>query len=56
MVNGSEDQTWELTIRVQVTTMCGWEPDSGDVERYLDDGGVLELVAIDKIQEVTRNG
>jgi len=47
-----KDKTWELTIRVRVTTMCGWEPDTGDVERYLDDGGVLELVAIDNGKEV----
>jgi hypothetical protein len=52
MVNGSEDQTWELTIRVQVTTMCGWEPDHGDVDGWLDGGGVLDLVAIDSVKEV----
>jgi len=46
------DKTWELTIRVRVTTLSGWEPDQGDVEQWLDNGGVLELVAVDSGKEV----
>jgi hypothetical protein len=50
------DKTWELTIRVRVTTMCGWEPDTGDVEQWLDNGDTLELVAIDSCQEANQVG
>jgi hypothetical protein len=47
----NNDQTWELTIRVRVTTMSGWEPESSDVDGWLEDGGALELVAINSVQE-----
>jgi hypothetical protein len=48
----SLDRTFDLTIKVRITTMCGWEPDSEDVQRWLDEGYVLELVEVEKVQEV----
>lgn len=50
-MNSSNDQTWEMNIRVRVTTMNGWEPELSDVDVWLEDGGALELVAIESIQE-----
>jgi len=47
-----QDKTFDLTIKVRVTTMAGWEPDSGDVESWLDNGGTLLLVSVEDIQEV----
>jgi hypothetical protein len=47
----NNDKTWELNIRVRVTTMSGWEPDHGDIEEWLENGGTLELVAIKSVQE-----
>lgn len=44
-------KTWDLTLKVRVTTMAGWEPDTGDVERWLDDGGALLLVSVENVQE-----
>jgi hypothetical protein len=46
------DKTFEITMKVRVTTMAGWEPDSDDVRRWLDDGGTLELVKVEKVEEV----
>jgi len=46
------DQTWELDIRVRVSTMCGWEPEHDDVDGWLDGGGVLELVSVNYVKEV----
>ena len=48
----SKDQAWELNIRVRVTTMCGWQPESSDIEGWLEDGGTLELVAVETVKEV----
>jgi hypothetical protein len=48
----NNDRTWEVTMRVRVTTMCGWEPEGSDIEGWLDDGSSLEFVAVDKVQEV----
>jgi hypothetical protein len=48
----SLDKTFDVTIKVRVTTMAGWEPDRDDIEGWLDEGGVLELVMIENIQEV----
>jgi hypothetical protein len=45
------DKTWDITIRVQVTTLSGWEPDRSDVEEWLEVGGTLELVAIESVKE-----
>lgn len=45
------DKTWELNIRVRVTTVSGWEPESSDVDGWLEDGGALELIAIESVQE-----
>lgn len=47
----TSDKTWDIVIRVRVTTMSGWEPESSDVEGWLDDGGTLELVAINSVKE-----
>jgi hypothetical protein len=47
-----EDKTWELSIRVRVTTLCGWQPDRDDIEGWLENGGVLELVAVDSAKEI----
>lgn len=54
-MNTSKDQTWDMVIRVRVTTMNGWEPELSDVEGWLDDGGTLELVAVDScVEEVSK--
>lgn len=45
------DTTWEMDIRVRVTTMNGWEPESSDVEGWLENGGTLELVAVNSVKE-----
>lgn len=50
----NNDQPWELVIRVRVTTLNGWEPDSDDVNGWLENGGVLELVAIDSAEQKER--
>jgi hypothetical protein len=55
-MNTSKDQAWELNIRVRVTTMSGWEPEYSDVDSWLNDGGVLELVAIESVQEAKQVG
>ena len=46
------DKTFDMTIKVRVTTLSGWEPDRGDIESWLDCGGTLELVEVEKCQEV----
>ena len=46
-----QDKTWEVAIRVKVTTMCGWQPEREDIEGWLDGGGAFELVSIDSVQE-----
>lgn len=48
----SRDETWDITIKVRVTTMNGWEPDRDDVEGWLDSGDALELVVIEDVQKV----
>lgn len=53
MIN--KDQAWDMVIRVRVTTMSGWEPDTGDVDGWLEDGGALELVAIESVQEGSKS-
>jgi hypothetical protein len=50
------DKTWEMTVRVRVTTMSGWEPEGSDVEGWLEDGSTLEFVALDRVQEVKQVG
>jgi len=47
----NNDKTWDMVIRVRVTTMCGWEPDKSDVEGWLEDGDTLELVGVESVQE-----
>jgi hypothetical protein len=52
-----QDKTWDLTIKVRVTTMAGWQPDRDDVEGWLGGGeDVLELVQIENVQEVKQIG
>jgi hypothetical protein len=41
----TNDKTWELNLNVKVTTMNGWEPDRSDIESWLENGGVLELLS-----------
>ena len=48
-----QDKTFDITIKVRVTTMSGWEPGRDDVEGWLANGdSVLELVVIEKVEEV----
>jgi hypothetical protein len=46
------DKTFDITMKVRVTTMSGWEPDNGDIEQWLDEGGTLMLVKVEKMEEV----
>jgi hypothetical protein len=46
------DETFDITIKVRVTTMNGWEPDRTDIEGWLDCGGTLELVSIENVKVV----
>lgn len=52
----NNDKTWDMSIRVKVTTMSGWEPEQSDVEEWLEGGGVLELMEIESVQEATQIG
>ena len=45
------DKTFDLTIKVRVTTMNGWKPERDDIEGWLDGGGTLELVSVEKCEE-----
>jgi hypothetical protein len=47
------DKTWDITIRVRATTLSGWRPEHSDVEEWLDNGGTLELVAVESVKEAT---
>lgn len=47
-----KDRTFDITMKCRVTTLAGWEPDRDDVEGWLENGGVLELVVIEEVQEV----
>jgi len=50
-----QDKTWDITIKVRVSTMAGWKPDRDDIEGWLSDGSnSLELVTIEEVQEVTQ--
>jgi hypothetical protein len=51
-MNAARDETFDLTIKVRVTTMNGWEPDRTDIESWLDGGSVLELIAIENLKLV----
>jgi len=48
----TRDQSWELRLRCRVTTMSGWEPETDDVAQWLDEGGALELVAVESVTPV----
>lgn len=46
-----ENKTWEITIKVKITTLSGWEPDKDDISEWLDVGGSLELISITDVRE-----
>jgi hypothetical protein len=50
------DKTWDMVIRVRVTTMSGWEPEGSDIEGWLDDGSTLEFVGVESVHEVKQIG
>lgn len=46
------DKTWEMTIKVRITTMNGWIPEEDDVVDWLDNGDALALVSVEDIKEI----
>jgi hypothetical protein len=46
-----QDKTWDIKATLRVTTASGWEPDAGDIETWLDEGGSLLLVSVEECKE-----